>query len=142
MAEAVILIGLQGSGKTTYYQTFLAPSHALVSLDVQKTAGRMSALLDECIAGGRSFAVDNVNATRDSRRRYVQAAKSAGYRVVACFFDTPVRTAIGRNNHRKDKKPIPVPAILRTAKHLQRPEPDEGFDEIRVIRPTDQRPGE
>lgn len=142
MAEAVILIGLQGSGKTTYYEKFLAPSHALVSLDVQKTASRMNAVLEECLAGGKSFAVDNVNATRDSRRRYIEAAKAAGYRVVACFLETPVRTAIGRNNHRKDKKPVPVPAILRTAKHLQRPDPDEGFDEIRVIQPTDQKPGE
>jgi hypothetical protein len=53
--------------------------------------------------------------------------------VLCYFFDTPVRMAIGRNNHRKDKKPIPVPAILRTAKRLQPPSVEEGADQIRTI---------
>ena len=42
----------------------------------------------------------------------------------------------GPNNHRKDKKPVPVPAILRTAKRLEPPSLDEGFDEIQTITPT------
>ena len=42
-------------------------------------------------------------------------------------------TAIGRNNHRKDKKAIPVPAILRSAKQLEPPVAEEGFDEIVTI---------
>jgi hypothetical protein len=53
--------------------------------------------------------------------------------VLCYFFDTPLRTAIGRNNHRKDKKPIPVPGILRTAKRLEPPSIDEGADQIRTI---------
>jgi len=52
-----------------------------------------------------------------------------------------VRTAIGRNNHRQDKKAIPVPAILRAAKQFQSPTEEEGFDEIRVIRPDELEPG-
>jgi hypothetical protein len=55
------------------------------------------------------------------------------------FFDTPVRTAIGRNNHRKDKKSIPVPAILRTAKLLEPPSLDEGIDETRTISVADNK---
>jgi hypothetical protein len=49
------------------------------------------------------------------------------------FFEFSVRTALERNNHRKDKKPIPVPAILQTAKQLERPSLDEGFDEIQAV---------
>ena len=77
--------------------------------------------------------VDNTNATRLVRAPYIQEAKAAGFYVVCYFFDTPVRVAIGRNNHRKDKKPIPVPAMLRTAKRLEPPSPEEGIDEIRTI---------
>ncbi len=77
--------------------------------------------------------VDNTNATRSARAPYIRDAKAAGFRLLSYFFDTPVRTAIGRNNHRKDKKPIPVPAILRTAKGLELPSSAEGFDEIRTI---------
>jgi len=87
----------------------------------------------ECLSAGRTFVVDNTNATRAARAPYIREAKAAGFRVLCYFFDTPVRMAIGRNNHRKDKKPIPVPAILRTAKRLEAPSLEEGIEEIRTI---------
>lgn len=131
--EAVIFIGLQGSGKTTYYREHLARTHAHVSLDLQKTAKRQDAALREAIAARKPVAIDNTNPTIASRAAFIAQAKAAGYRVIGCFFDVPVRTAIGRNKHREDKKPIPVPAILRAAKLLQTPSREEGFDEIRVV---------
>jgi predicted kinase len=134
MAEAVIFIGLQGSGKTTYFMDHFAGTHEHVSRDIQRTAEQEQALVRECLRAGRSFVVDNTNATRAARGPYIQQARAAGFRVVCNFFDTPVRTAIGRNNHRKDKKPIPVPAILRAAKLLEPPSPEEGIDEIRTIK--------
>jgi predicted kinase len=133
MAEAVIFIGLQGSGKTTYFTNHFATTHAHVSRDVQETAEREGALIRECLQAKRSFVLDNTNATRAVRAPYIRDAKSAGFRVLSYFFDTPVRTAIGRNNHRKDKKPIPVPAMLRIAKRLEPPFLEEGIDEIRII---------
>ena len=133
MAEAVILVGLQGSGKTTYFTDHFAATHAHISRDIQQTAERERALIRECLQSGRSFVVDNTNTTRAMRAPYIREAKGAGFHVLCCYFDVPVRTAIGRNNHRKDKKPIPVPAILRTAKHLQPPTTQEGIDEIRTI---------
>lgn len=133
MAEAVIFTGLQGSGKTTYFFKHFASTHEHVSRDIQATAEREAALMRECLESGRSFVLDNTNATRHVRAAYIQRAKQAGFRVVSYFFDVPVRTAIGRNNHRTDKKPIPVPAILRTAKLLEPPSLDEGIDDIRIV---------
>lgn len=135
MAEAVIFIGLQGSGKTTYFRDHFAATHEHVSRDIQGTAERQAALIDECLRSERSFVVDDTNATRVVRAPFIRQAKAAGFRVLCYFFDTPVRTAIGRNSHRKDKKPVPVPAILRTAKRLEWPSLEEGIDEIRTIAP-------
>jgi predicted kinase len=137
MAEAVILVGLQASGKTTYFRNHFAATHEHVSRDVQGSAQRESALMRECICSERSFVVDNTNATRAARAPIIQQAKAAGFRISAYFFDTPVRTAIGRNNHRNDKKPIPVPAILRAAKNLEPPTAAEGFDEVHVVIPPE-----
>jgi predicted kinase len=134
VAEAIIFVGLQGSGKTTYFEKHFAATHSHISRDVQRTADLESALLRDCLQCGRSFVLDNTNATRRVRTPYIQQAKAAGFQVRSYFFDTPVRTAIGRNNHRKDKKPIPVPAILRAAKILEPPTRDEGFDEIQIVK--------
>ncbi len=131
MAEAIIFIGLQGSGKTTYFNEHLAATHVHISRDVQKSAE--AAAITECLRAEKSFAIDDTNPTRASRAGHIQAARAAGFRVIGVFFDTPVRTSIGRNNHRTDKKPIPVPAILRTAKQLEKPSLEEGFDEIRNV---------
>jgi predicted kinase len=133
MAEAVIFVGLQGAGKTTYYAGHFARTHEHVSRDVQLTPEREAALIHRCLRSGQSFVVDDTNATRNVRAPLIQEAKAAGFQVMCYFFDVPVRTAIGRNNHRKDKRAIPVPAILRMAKHLEPPSLDEGFDEIRSI---------
>jgi predicted kinase len=139
MAEAVIFVGLQGSGKTTYFLNHFAATHVHVSRDLQQTAGREMELVRECLRDGRSFVVDNTNANRAARAPYIREAKVAGFRVICCFFDIPARTAIGRNNHRKDKKPIPVPAILRAAKLLEPPSSEEGFAEIVTIRDSEPR---
>lgn len=136
MAEAIILIGLQGSGKTTYFNAHFAATHVHISRDVLETADRESSLIAQCLAEGRSFVLDNTNSTRAVRAPLIHRAKAAGFKVHACFFDVPVRTAIGRNNHRQDKKPIPVPAILRIAKHLEKPSPEEGFDRIQLASAT------
>jgi predicted kinase len=134
MAEAVILVGLQGSGKTTYFEKHFAAGYAHASRDVQQNAKQEEEFIRECLRAGRSYVVDNTNATRSARAPYIREAKAAGFRVICCFLDTPVRTAIGRNNHRTDKKPVPVPAILRTAKRMEPPSAGEGMDEIRLVR--------
>jgi len=137
VAQAIILVGLQGSGKTTYFKSYFAKTHEHISRDLLRVGSREAEAISECIRSGRSFVLDNTNATRTVRAPVIREAKAAGFEVHAYFFDIPVRTAIGRNNHRKDKKPIPVPAIIRTAKQLEPPALDEGFDKIRTV-PSEQ----
>lgn len=142
MAEAIIFVGLQGSGKTTYFADHFAATHEHISRDLQQTPERERALVRECLNSGRSFVLDDTNSTRAVRAPFIREARAAGFTVLCYFFDTPVRTAIGRNNHRKNKKPIPIPAILRTAKYLERPSLEEGLDDLRVIAAGDPgRPG-
>ena len=130
LPEAVILIGLQGAGKTTLYNERFAATHAHISLDVAGTRERERKLLEQCVIERRSFVVDNTNLLRRDRAAYIDPAKTAGYRVVGYFFSPNVRACIGRNNHRTDKKPVAVTAILAAMKRLEPPQLEEGFDEL------------
>ena len=81
--EAVILVGIQGSGKSTFYQQRFADTHVRINLDTLKTRAREEQLLRDCIAKKSSFVVDNTNPSPSDRARYVAPSRAAGFRVVA-----------------------------------------------------------
>jgi predicted kinase len=131
--EAVILIGIQGSGKTTFYRERFSETHVRISLDNVRTRDRERALVRECLKDGRPFVVDNTNVLASERAIYITAAKAAGFRVTAYHFRVPLRAAIARNNRRQAGEIIPVPALIATFKRLQPPMLDEGFDQIYTV---------
>ena|SRR5437868_3768578 len=131
--EAVIFVGIQASGKTSFYRRHFADSHAHISLDVQRTRAREEQQFADCLREGRSFVIDNTNPLSSDRARYINRARAAGFRVVAYFFATTLKDAIRRNNLRTGKEKIPVPAIAATLRRLQPPSLDEGFESIYFI---------
>jgi predicted kinase len=133
--EAVILIGIPASGKTTFYRERFAATHVHISLDVLGTRAREEALLAECLGEKKDFVVDNTNVGPSDRSRYITRARAAGFRVIGYYFKTEVRAALARNKNRTDKKAIPVPGILSSYKRLAPPAIEEGFDELSTIEP-------
>ena len=131
--EAVILIGIQGSGKTTFYRERFSETHVRISLDELRTRERERALIRECLKEGRPFVVDNTSVLASARAIYIAAAKAAGFRVTAYHFRVPLRTAIARNNRRQAGAIVPVPALIATLKRLQPPTLNEGFDQIYMV---------
>ena len=76
--EAVILCGVQGSGKTTLYRDRFLETHARVSLDLLRTRAREAAFLRTCLETRMPFVVDNTNPTVAERARYVDAGARGG----------------------------------------------------------------
>jgi len=69
--EAVILIGIQASGKSSFYKERFFDTHVRINLDMLKTKHRQRVLLDACLAGKQPFVVDNTNVHgRDALRLY------------------------------------------------------------------------
>jgi predicted kinase len=128
--EAVIFVGVQGSGKSTFYRELFFDTHVRINLDMLRTRHREQLLLAACLAGKQSFVIDNTNPLPSDRARYIGPAREAGFRVVAYFFETSLRDAIRRNNERAGKQRIPVPAIAGTMRKLQPPTTEEGFEAI------------
>jgi predicted kinase len=128
--EAVIFVGVQGSGKSTFYRERLVDTHVRINLDMLRTRHREQLLLAACLTGKQAFVIDNTNPLPSDRARYIGPARDAGFRVVAYFFETSLRDAIRRNNERAGKQKVPVPAIAGTIRKLQAPTMEEGFDAI------------
>lgn len=130
---AIIFIGIQGSGKSTYYAQRIKKDFEHINLDTLKTRARESALLEHCLANGLSFVVDNTNPTQTDRLRYIERARAAGYRIVGYYFQSQLQGCIERNNLRSGKQKIPAKAIAATSNKLQLPSWDEGYDELYFV---------
>ncbi|MBD3244341.1 MAG: AAA family ATPase [Chitinivibrionales bacterium] len=126
--EAIILIGIQATGKSTFFKQNFADTHVRINLDMLKSRRREELLLDACIEGKTKFVVDNTNVSRETRARYIQPAKQAGFKVVGYYFSSKAPEAVSRNRERGLN--IPPQAIYGTAKRLEIPHMDEGFDEL------------
>ena len=131
--EAVILIGIQGAGKTTFYRERFERTHVRISLDVLKTRHRERELLQSCLAGGLNFVVDNTNVRAAERAVYIAAARQAGYEVTGYFFDAAPHDALRRNAQRSGKEKIPPAGVVGTWKRLERPRLEEGFDRLWAV---------
>ena len=60
----ILMMGLQGSGKSTFCREILGNAYVYVNLDTLKTRHREKLLIQECVEQGKSFIVDNTNPTR------------------------------------------------------------------------------
>ncbi len=128
----VVFIGLQASGKTSFYQQrFSGLAH--VNLDALHTRGKENRLLEECFASEKSFVVDNTNPTRKDRARYIGAAREHGYRVVGFYFQSSISACIERNSRREAKARLPVSALAAAHRILELPVWEEGFDELYYV---------
>lgn len=132
--ECVLLVGLPGSGKSTFYRERFAATHVHISKDLwpsgTKREMRQQRLLGEALASGKSVAIDNTNPTIAERAALIRIAHEHGARIIGYFFDVTTRAAVARNANRTGAAKVPNVAIFTVAKRLQRPTREEGFDEL------------
>lgn len=131
--QAVIFIGIQASGKTTFYNRMMSDGfYTHISLDELHTRNKENMALAECLENERSFVVDNTNPEIVDRAVYIQKAKEYGYHIVCVFFQSIVKECVKRNEERGNK--VPSKAIACTSNKLQLPSFLEGFDELYFVR--------
>lgn len=139
--EVILLIGLQGAGKTTFYERHYSATHAHVSRDRlrnnRRPRRREQQLIREALALGRSVVVDNTHPTRDDRAPIISLARDFGARVIGYFFESRLEDCLARNRRREGKACVPDVALFATSKVFESPALEEGFDELHRVRITD-----
>ncbi len=136
--ELVILIGLQASGKTTFYRERYAATHAHLSMDLWPNARRprqrLARELEAALTAGRDVVIDNTNPCRADRAPLIAAGRRAGARVRAMYFVTTLGDARARNSRRSGRARVPDVALHSTVRKIEAPELEEGFEKIERVR--------
>ena len=137
--EAVVFIGIQGSGKSSFFKERFFTTHLRISLDLLKTRNREKRLLEVCLETDQRFVIDNTNSVRAERAKYIEAAKAARFQVVGYYFQSEIESCLRRNAGRPEAERVPDVAIYSTAKKLELPNWKEGFDKLYYVRLEDGR---
>ncbi|AGC47851.1 hypothetical protein MYSTI_06578 [Myxococcus stipitatus DSM 14675] len=132
--ELILFIGLQASGKSSFFQRRFAPTHVLVSKDLWPNARRKEARQQRCVAEalaeGKSVVVDNTHPTREQRAPLIALGHAQGASVIGFYFSSKLSDCLTRNAKRQGRARVPEVALFATAKLLRRPCREEGFDSL------------
>jgi predicted kinase len=128
--EAVIFVGIPGSGKSTFFVERFFATHVRINLDMLKTRHREMMMISACIEAKQSFVVDNTNITAAERARYIPLARQAGFRVVGYYFQSSLAESLQRNQQRSGKAIIPRKGVMARYHQLEPPKFAEGFDAL------------
>ncbi|WP_241838172.1 ATP-binding protein [Streptomyces sp. CB03234] len=134
-----VLIGLQASGKSTFYEQCLSDRCTLVSKDLfprgaRNKQQRQMRLVDEALSAGRSVAVDNTNPSPEEWGPLITLGHARDAAVTAFWFPPDVVGSLQRNAAREGRDRVPDVGVFATLERLRGPALSDGFDTVLEVR--------
>lgn len=149
----IVLVGLPGSGKSTFAQEFKTKFGYVVisSDDIRKESyndvnaqEHNNEVFDEmlkrsikCLQNNENVIYDATNVGSKKRIHLLNSIKRYTNNIICYFFATPYEMCIERNNKRERK--VPEEVIKRMFYSFQVPSINEGFTNIQIIYPENMK---
>jgi bifunctional polynucleotide phosphatase/kinase len=130
-AEAIVLIGYPGSGKTTLANKLFSDKYTHIDGDALKTADRMVRVAAK-VPVGMSVIFDATNGDVARRAVYLAWAKTSGLPARAIWVDVTIDAAMEAAKRRETEggPHIPRIAFYTFRKRFQEPTVEEGFEVV------------
>lgn len=150
MSKFIMLIGIPGSGKTTYSKELAVKYNAkvistdkvrqtYVGIDEKEVFPTVYRLCSEELKNGLNVILDATHITPKVRKRTFDTLDQHGvsYEKVAYYFDTPVEVCLKRvekRNQDPNELFLPLEVIESYGNNIIVPTKEEGFSEIYIIK--------
>lgn len=131
--QAIIFIGIQGSGKSTVYKEHFFETHLRISMDLLNTRNKEQKLMEYARSVQQKVVIDNTNPTKNERKRYIDWFKEKKYEVVAYFFEPDLERSLAWNSQRIGKQKVAKIGVKSVLKNLEHPSKSEGFDRLCIV---------
>ncbi|KAM3069449.1 DNA kinase/phosphatase Pnk1, variant 2 [Clarireedia jacksonii] len=140
--DVILFVGSPGAGKSTFYWKQLEPlNYVRVNQDILKTRDKCIKVAGELLGAGKSVVVDNTNADREVRSKWIALAAKhsvpircvhflAGAQI--CEHNDAVRALNGTMNP-ENRSILPKLAFTSFSSRYQKPEMTEGFQDITEV---------
>ena len=143
MNKLFILIGLQGSGKSTWAEEYKKYDVKVVSsdkireehnwqIDNASVFNEFYKRIDEHLANGYDVIADATNITIKSRRPFFERIKTKCHKI-GIVFNTPIeicKKRVEKRNQEKVQQVVPLEVLDKYMASFQVPFKEEGFDDL------------
>lgn len=136
--EVIIMVGCPGSGKSFLCEQFLVPNrYVRINRDKLGSWQKCVKAMEEALSLRKKVVIDNTNPDKESRKRYIEAAKRFNVQCRCFIMDVQLEHAKHNNKFREltDKSHMKISDIIIHSyfKQFQPPTKDEGFTQILEI---------